>query len=72
MTNPEKQTRRVAWLLTGLMLFSFTFGIFMFLPAEHRAWKLQEMEYKYRQRGDQLTTRLGAKPAPSTAAVEPD
>ncbi len=43
----DKATRRLSWLLTGVMLFSFCFGILMFLPAENRAYKLDEMTMKY-------------------------
>lgn len=40
-------TRLVVWLLVSLMVISFVFGVLMYLPAEHRAQKLQQMEQKY-------------------------
>lgn len=42
--------RRTAWLLAGIMALSFTFGIAMFIPAEHRADKLEEMMTRYQAR----------------------
>lgn len=47
MTRSGKSSRRVAWLLAGLILLSFAFGVAMFLPAEHRAQKLEQMKQKY-------------------------
>jgi hypothetical protein len=47
VNGPDKPSRRIAWLLTGLILLSFAFGVAMFLPAEHRAQKLEEMQKKY-------------------------
>jgi hypothetical protein len=47
MTQPDKTSKRVAWLLGGLILLSFAFGVVMFLPAEHRAQKLEQMQEKY-------------------------
>ncbi|MDP7618599.1 MAG: hypothetical protein QF661_13650 [Arenicellales bacterium] len=43
----KQSNRRIVWLLVGLMLLSFVFGIAMFLPAEHRAQKIQQMEQRY-------------------------
>ena len=60
MTRSDKSSRRVAWLLAGLILLSFTFGVAMFLPAEHRAQKLEQMKQKYE-----------AKRMPSSSAVPP-
>ncbi len=42
--------RRMAWILAGIMAFSFAFGIAMFLPAEHRAEKLENTMAKYQAR----------------------
>ena len=47
VNEPAKSSRRIAWLLTGLILLSFAFGVAMFLPAEHRAQKFEEMQKKY-------------------------
>ncbi|MBI3393830.1 MAG: hypothetical protein HY039_11710 [Nitrospirae bacterium] len=47
MTQTDKSTNRIAWILGGVALLSFAFGVFMFLPAEHRARKIQEMDKKY-------------------------
>ncbi len=46
----DRASRRVALVLAGVMLLSFGFGVSMFLPAEHRAQKLDEMKAKYQQR----------------------
>ncbi|MBQ74135.1 MAG: hypothetical protein CMQ20_03805 [Gammaproteobacteria bacterium] len=43
----DKASRRLVWVLTGVMLFSFSFGILMFIPAENRAYKIDEMTMKY-------------------------
>ncbi|MDP6411853.1 MAG: hypothetical protein QF352_04605 [Arenicellales bacterium] len=43
----DRATRLVVWLLVSLMVISFVFGVLMYLPAEHRAQKLQQMEQKY-------------------------
>ena len=47
MNHADKSCARVAWLLTGLILLSFAFGVAMYLPAEHRAQKFEEMKKKY-------------------------
>ncbi|MBI2320223.1 MAG: hypothetical protein HYU75_25285 [Betaproteobacteria bacterium] len=60
MTRSGKSSRRVAWLLAGLILLSFAFGVAMFLPAEHRAQKLEQMQQKYQ-----------AKRMPSSSADPP-
>ena len=46
----DTSSRRLIWFLVGIMLLSFTFGIAMFLPAEHRAYKLVETMAKYQAR----------------------
>jgi len=51
--QPEKldpTTRRVVWLLVAAMSLSFLFGIAMFIPAEHRADKLDDMMTRYQAR----------------------
>lgn len=60
MTRSGKSSGRVAWLLAGLILLSFAFGVAMFLPAEHRAQKLEQIKQKYQ-----------AKRMPSSSAVPP-
>jgi len=47
MTQADKFSRHIVWLLAGLILLSFVFGVVMFLPAEHRAQKLQEVQQKF-------------------------
>ena len=46
----KASSRRLVWILVGVMALSFTFGIAMFLPAEHRAYKLVETLAKYQAR----------------------
>ena len=57
MTEPAQpdreskaNSRRLVWVLVGVILLSFTFGIAMYLPAEHRAYKLMETMAKYQAR----------------------
>ncbi len=52
MSNPKAdwETKRVVWILAGIMLLSFAFGTGMFIPAEHRTEKLEEMMQRYQQR----------------------
>ena len=52
MSNPKAdgETKRVVWILAGIMMLSFIFGIGMFIPAEHRTEKLDEMMQRYQQR----------------------
>ncbi|SVB89879.1 uncharacterized protein METZ01_LOCUS242733 [marine metagenome] len=41
------------------MVISFVFGVLMYLPAEHRAQKLQQMEQKYQsQHQPSITERI--------------
>ncbi len=46
----EAGRRRLVWVLAVVMVLSFAFGIGMFLPAEHRADKLEETMAKYQAR----------------------
>jgi len=62
MTPSGKSPRRVAWLLAGVILLSFAFGVAMFLPAEHRAQKLEQMQQKY-QAKQHRTPSTSADPA---------
>jgi hypothetical protein len=50
MNRTDKATRRIIWVLAGIMVFSFAFGVVMFIPTEHRAQKLAEMTLKYQAR----------------------
>ncbi len=59
-SHPDKTIRHVVWLMAGVMLLSFSFGVAMFLPVEHRSQKLQEMTSKYRERGRQFSTKLSS------------
>ncbi len=43
----DKPTRRLVWMLVVMMTLSFIFGIFYFLPEEHRTAKLEETMAKY-------------------------
>ena len=54
--------KRVAWLLSLVILLSFGFGVVMFLPAEHRAQKLEELQQKYQAKLKRAHT---AWPGPS-------
>lgn len=55
----DRATRLVVWLLVSLMVISFVFGVLMYLPAEHRAQKLQQMEQKYQsQHQPSITERI--------------
>jgi hypothetical protein len=38
---------RIGWILAGVILLSFAFGVMMYLPPEHRAQKLEEIKQKY-------------------------
>ena len=66
MTRSGKSTRRVAWLLAGLILLSFTFGVVMFLPAEHRAQKLEQMTQKYQAQHHRMPSSSAEPPARAT------
>ncbi|MDH5737272.1 MAG: hypothetical protein OEZ23_03130 [Gammaproteobacteria bacterium] len=46
----DPSTRRMVWLMVAVMSLSFVFGIAMFIPAEHRADKLDEMMARYQAR----------------------
>ena len=43
-------TRKVVWVMASVMALSFVFGVGMFLPAEHRTDKLDEMMGRYQAR----------------------
>ena len=58
MNRSDKSTRRVAWLLASLILLSFAFGVAMFLPAEHRAQKLEQMKQKYQAQQHRMPRSL--------------
>lgn len=52
----DRATRLIVWLLAGMMVFSFGVGVAMFVPAEHRAQKLDEMMAKYKARARRVAT----------------
>jgi hypothetical protein len=58
MTRSGKSSRTVAWLLAGLILLSFAIGAAMFLPAEHRAQKLEQMKQKYQAKQHRVPRSL--------------
>jgi hypothetical protein len=43
----KSSNRRIVLLLGGITVLSFAFGVFMYLPAENRARKIQETYKKY-------------------------
>ena len=63
MTRSGKSSRRVAWLLAGLILLSFTFGVAMFLPAEHRVQKLEQMKQQYQAKQRRMPSSSAVPPA---------
>ena len=63
MTRSGKSSRRVGWLLAGLILLSFAFGVAMFLPAEHRAQKLEQMKQKYQAKQHRMASSSADPPA---------
>ncbi len=66
MTRSDKSSRRVAWLLAGLILLSFAFGVAMFLPAEHRAQKLEQMKQKYQAKQHRMPSSSADAPTRAT------
>lgn len=49
-TGAERKTdspARVGWILAGLILLSFGFGVIMYSAPEQRAQKLEEIQKKY-------------------------
>ena len=66
MTRSGKSSRRVAWLLAGLILLSFAFGVAMFLPAERRAQKLEQMKQKYQAQQHRMPSSSADPPARAT------
>jgi|TARA_B100001971_G_scaffold135120_1_gene124843 hypothetical protein len=47
VNQSDGATRRIVWLLSAIILLSFLVGVMMFLPAEHRAEKLQQIEQRH-------------------------
>ena len=66
MTRSGMSSRRVAWVLAGLILLSFAFGVVMFLPAEHRAQKLEQMKQKYQAKQHRMPSSSADPPARAT------
>lgn len=66
MTRSGKSFRRVAWLLAGLILLSFAFGVAMFLPAERRAQKLEQIKQKYQAKQQRMTSPSTVPPVRTT------
>lgn len=50
MNQIKSPNRRIVLLLGGITVLSFAFGVFMYLPAENRAQKIEEMHKKYQAR----------------------
>ena len=63
MTRSDKSSRPIAWLLAGLMLLSFAFGVAMFLPAEHRAQKLEQMKQQQQAKQHRMASSRAGPPA---------
>ena len=63
MIPSGKSSRRVAWLLAALILLSFAFGVAMFLPAEHRAQKLEQIKQKYQAKQNRMASSSADPPA---------
>ena len=63
MTGSDKSSRRIAWLLAGLILLSFAFGVAMFLPAEHRVQKLEQMKQQYQAKQRRMPSYSAVPPA---------
>ncbi|MDP6377409.1 MAG: hypothetical protein QF921_03455 [Pseudomonadales bacterium] len=49
-SSVDQTTRRVVWWMAVTMLLSFSFGVAMFIPEEHRVQKLEETMAKYQAR----------------------
>lgn len=58
---PDRLRRKIGWGLGAAMLLSFMGGVVAFMPAEHRARKLQEMKLRYAAK---YSHRLRAAPPP--------
>ena len=56
----------IALLLGGIVVLSFVFGIFMFLPPENRAQKIEETYKKYQAR-QEVRAQLRSSPSISPA-----
>ena len=57
--------KRVAWLLSCVILLSFVFGVVMFLPAEHRAQKLEQIKQEYQLKVQRARSALPEPPGHS-------
>ena len=68
MTGSDKSSRRIAWLLAGLILLSFAFGVAMFLPAEHRVQKLEQMKQQYQAKQQRMPS---SSAVPAARAMRP-
>ncbi len=49
-TSIDPGTKKTVWVMASIMALSFLFGVGMFVPAEHRADKLDEMLARYQAR----------------------
>ena len=67
--DPGRRTRKVVWMMVGIMTLSFLFGVGMFVPAEHRADKLDEMMRRYQARRPGTEQQA---PVPKKRIVLPD
>ena len=63
MTRPGTSPKPVPSPLAGLILLSFAFGVVMFLPAEHRAQKLEQMKQKYQAQQHRMPSSSADTPA---------
>ncbi len=63
MTQTKRSINRVAWILGGVVLVSFAFGVLMFLPAEHRAKKIQETVKKYQAKQERRAHSWSISPS---------
>lgn len=57
---------RIAFLLGGVIVLSFVFGILMFLSPENRAQKIEETYKKYQAR-QEIKAQLRSGPSSSPA-----
>ncbi len=60
----DASLRRIAWVLAGLILLFFAFGMIMYLPAEQRAQKFEQMKQKYEAK-QQSRLKSNRQPAES-------
>ena len=47
LSEGDAGANRLVWVMVVAMLISFSFGVAMFLPEDHRAQKLEETMAKY-------------------------